>query len=213
MKKRFFALLIILLLCSSCIAHAELRQPGAAKEAKKATEVTEASKATEAKFYLRDGITWETSPEALKALFPDAEWDEESLSTPAPILFLTCEGEISVSRYTADGFGGAFCNDEPLMFLYCFFSEDANRTMYLNQALTQKYGAPIDCSPERVLFVPALMGGDLSADDLADIACWELPDGTFITHFSYPLIGYSYIAYAHELRISLCSDTLNITNL
>lgn len=201
MKKRFFALLMLLLLCSSSVAQAELRQPGAAEETK------------EAKFYLRDGITWETSPEALKALFPDDEWDEESLSNPAPLLFLTCEGEISVSRYTADGFGGAFCNDEPLMFLYCFFSEDANRTMYLKQALTQKYGSPIDCSTERVLSVLSPTGSDFTDADLADIACWELPDGTFIAQFSMVQAGYSYIIYAHEFRISLCSDTLNVTNL
>lgn len=133
----------------------------------------------EGTFVLREGITWNTTPEELAEQMNI--WDLEGYESNGVTTYSF--SDVAVSRYTAsmiciyiDGrmvavaYGFEYLDDMP--------AADA----YLSEALSQKYGTPLEGREQFDLNILAIgiEGMEDQLQTITSVISWQAPDGTLI---------------------------------
>lgn len=163
-------------------------------------------------FLFRNGITWDSTPE----MVAEAENAEESVR---------CDydeyDDWAIYRYqnvTVSDYKGsiAYCfMEDKLMFAFYYFFETSSFELseddflYLNRALTSKYGEPIEPDMQRLdALLYAVDPGIYTVENLTN---WQLDDGTYIAQFN--LDGEDSIMYFNEARLLEVVGTYNTFGL
>ena len=133
----------------------------------------------EGTFSFRNGITWDTTLEELKAAeeLTDETTYEEMIYEGSGYLFITDgEGEDAVS------IGYMFYENEIAMIMEQFMAEDLSAAFAAGKAaLTAEYGEQTMSDPTEATAILSLIDEELMEEaNLADFAGWMLDDGTQI---------------------------------